>query len=59
MFMSWNEIHSGEQMVQSFQGVVGLLKIKDSGLLTACKHFVTISERFHEQSIATMAMFYF
>lgn len=26
MFMSWNEIRSGEQMVQSFQGVVGLLE---------------------------------
>lgn len=60
MFMSWNEIHSGEQMVQAFQGVGGIVtRLKAVVFLLHCKHFVAISERFQEQSIAMMAMFHF
>lgn len=60
MFMSWNGIHSGDQMVRAFQGMGRIVRrLKAMGYLLHCKHFVDISGRFREQSIAVMDMFHF
>lgn len=47
-------------MVQAFQEVGGIVRrLKAMVYLLHCKHFVAISGKFQEQSVAMMDMFHF